>query len=159
MRQQQRGEQGALQPRAFGQDGPLAWLDWPRADADLMDFVRRLLALRREAEPLRSVQWWPAAPAEGGPSLHWRTPEGGALSADDWQRSDRQALAILFDAPSPTPRWLVLVNAGAGPETFVLPAGEWTCVLASDDPGSAGQASRPLHEATLPPSSLWVART
>ncbi|RZI73038.1 MAG: glycogen debranching enzyme GlgX, partial [Variovorax sp.] len=144
---------------AYCQDSPLTWLDWPGADADLMDFVRLLLALRREAEPLRSVQWWPAAPAEGVPSLQWRTPEGGSLSADDWQRSDRQALAILFDAPSPAPCWLVLVNAGAEPKTFVLPAGEWTRVLASDELGSAGDTSSPLPKATLPPSSVWVART
>ncbi|RZL86235.1 MAG: glycogen debranching enzyme GlgX, partial [Variovorax sp.] len=145
---------------AYCQDSPLAWLDWPRADADLIDFVGRVLALRREAEPLRSAQWWPAAaPAEGGPSLHWRTPEGGALSADDWQRRDRQAMAILFDAASTAPGWLVLVNAGSEPETFVLPAGAWTRVLATDEPASAGHTSGLLHEATLPPSSLWVART
>ncbi len=33
---------------AWNQDNPTGWLDWARADASLMTFVSRLLALRRE---------------------------------------------------------------------------------------------------------------
>ena len=142
---------------AYCQDGPLAWLDWPQADGSLTEFVRRLLALRREAEPLHSGHWWPATPVAGDPVLRWRTPEGRDLSPSDWQRGDSRALAILFEAPAPAPGWLVLVNAQSEPVRFALPPGGWTRRLASD---SADPAPCPLgDEATVPPSSLWIART
>ena len=41
---------------AYCQDNDTTWLDWNHADANLGAYVARLLALRREAEPLRHAQ-------------------------------------------------------------------------------------------------------
>jgi len=142
---------------AYCQDGPLTWLDWQRADDGLTDFVRRVLALRREAEPLRHADWWPGLPVDGSPALRWHTPEGRDLSPEDWQRGDTPSLAILFEAPAPASQWLVLVNAGASPVDFNLPPGTWTLQLASDNPQDTPRAL--AAGANLPPSSLWIART
>ncbi|MEJ8851728.1 glycogen debranching protein GlgX [Variovorax rhizosphaerae] len=142
---------------AYCQDGPLTWLDWQQDDGGLTDFVTRVLALRREAEPLRHADWWPGAPADGGAALRWRTPEGRELTPQDWQRPDALALAILFESPEPNPQWLVVVNASAQAVDFTLPPGHWTLQLASDNPQDT---PRPLAAgANLPPSSIWIART
>ncbi|WP_213956097.1 glycogen debranching protein GlgX [Variovorax sp. dw_954] len=142
---------------AYCQDGPLTWLDWQQDDGGLTDFVARVLALRREAEPLRHAGWWPGTPVDGEPALRWRTPEGSDLTPGDWQRPDTPALAILFETPAPAPQWLVLFNAGTQAIDFALPPGNWTLQLASDNPQDTPRLL--AAGANLPPSSLWVART
>jgi len=142
---------------AYCQDNETTWLDWGRADAGLVAYVTRLLSLRREAGPLRHAQWWPEAPpAAGAAALRWLAPEGHAMTPADWERGDRHALAIAFDAPAPLACWLVLVNAEAGPVEFRLPPGRWLPQLASESDDDAATASGTL---VRPPVSLWVAKT
>jgi len=144
---------------AYCQDNDTTWLDWDRADGAMTAFVARLLALRREAAPLRSTQWWPAEPAPGATALRWLAPEGHAMRSEDWQAGERLALAILFEAPAPAESWLVLLNAGKAPVGFALPPGRWTRRLASDA-GDDEAAAQPLDATqALAPGSLWVAKT
>jgi len=144
---------------AYCQDNDITWLDWDRADGAMTAFVARLLALRREAAPLRSTQWWPAEPAPGTTALRWLAPEGDAMRNEDWQAGERRAMAILFEAPSPAERWMVMLNAGTAPVAFTLPPGRWTCRLASDAADDEA-AAQPLDATrTLAPGSLWVAKT
>jgi len=143
---------------AYCQDNDITWLAWNRADAGLTDFVARVLALRREAEPLRSVRWWPAMPPSGAAALRWLTPEGGAMTPGDWERGDRHALAIVFEAIPPAANWLVLVNAEERDLGFTLPPGRWLLQLASDTDDALSGA--PLDGTqVLRPGCLWVAKT
>ncbi|VTU32723.1 Glycogen debranching enzyme [Variovorax sp. SRS16] len=142
---------------AYCQDNETTWLAWDRADAGLAAFVARVLALRREAEPLRSNAWWPGTPRTGAAALRWLTPEGRAMTPADWERADRHALAIVFDAVAPAPGWLLLVNAEEHLVEFELPPGNWTRRLASD---ADDDGALPLQgPQLLLPTSLWVART
>jgi glycogen operon protein len=142
---------------AYCQDNETAWLAWEQADAGLTAFVARLLALRREAEPLRSNAWWPEAPAAGAAALRWLAPEGHAMRQADWERGDSHALAIVFDAVAPAAKWLVLVNAEEHVVEFSLPPGNWLRRLASD---SDDADALPLEgPQLLLPGSLWVAKT
>ncbi|MEJ8814946.1 glycogen debranching protein GlgX [Variovorax ureilyticus] len=142
---------------AYCQDNETTWLHWDRADASLVDYVSRLLALRREAAPLRSTQWWPAYAMPDTTALRWRTPEGQAMTPADWERRDRHALAILFAAPSPATNWLILVNAEAAEVAFHLDGGPWVRRLASDK--DSAEAWPLGSTVTLEPGSLWVAKT
>jgi len=137
---------------AYCQDNATTWLDWAAADPGLAAYVARLAALRREAAPLRRAHWWPA----DDPALRWLAPEGHAMAPADWEREDRQALAVLFD-DAPRTRWLLLVNAGAAPASFALPPGGWTLALdSSADDAAPGRALDGRE--TIPASSLWLAR-
>ncbi|MGJ7511068.1 glycogen debranching protein GlgX [Variovorax sp. GT1P44] len=143
---------------AYCQDNETTWLAWNRADASLTAFVARVLALRREAEPLRSTRWWPAAPVAGAPALRWLTPEGQGMTPDDWERGDRHALAILFEAVPQAANWLVMVNAEEREVEFRLPPGSWRLRLTSDKDDLS--SDRLLDERqTLHAGSLWVAKT
>ena len=150
---------------AYCQDNETTWLDWVHADAEQAAFVAQVLAVRREATPLRGAQWWPAAPAPGGTALRWLTLEGPAMTTADWERGDLHALAIHFEAPAPASSWLVLVNAGAHDVAFRLPPGRWVRRLATDDgPGHSQLQTQPEPHPlgdveTLPPGSLRVAKT
>jgi len=144
---------------AYCQDNDTTWLDWNHADAGLGGYVARLLALRREAEPLRHAHWWPAVPPPGDTALHWLAPEGHAMTTADWERSDLHALAILFKAPTPGGHWLVLVNAEPHEVAFRLPAGTWFRKLASDADTDDAHARSLESSESLPPGSLWIAKT
>ena len=143
---------------AYCQDNAITWLDWAQADASLSAYVARLLALRRDAAPLRSNRWWPATPDADAPGLRWLTPDGRPMTGADWQRGDRPALAILFDAPAPDARWLVLVNAGATPVAFQLPPGRWQCRLASDAADDAAPVRDLADAERVQPGALWLAK-
>ena len=140
---------------AYCQDNDITWLAWKEADAGLCAYVARLLALRREAAPLRAQRWWPAAPAPGEAALRWLRPDGQAMAGADWEANGQHAMAILFDMPAPQARWLLLINAQEQPQRFVLPPGHWQLRLATD--GAQDNAALP-HQPILPPVSLWVAQ-
>ncbi|MES2530963.1 MAG: glycogen debranching protein GlgX [Pseudomonadota bacterium] len=150
---------------AYCQDNEITWLDWDRADTALADFVARTLALRREAAPLRHTRWWPAdTPAAGESALHWLTPEGQAMASADWERRDRAALAMRFDAPAdadthaPAASWLLLINAGAQAVAFDMPPGRWQRRLASDAVHEIAHERALSPRETLPPATLWLAK-
>ena len=150
---------------AYCQDNPTTWLDWEHADAGLRRCVEQLLALRREAAPLRSTDWWPTTPpsATTGPgathALRWLAPDGTDMQPEDWLRRGRHALAILFDAPPQKVAWLVLVNAGAEAVDFDLPAGRWLRRFSSEAAESPQDAAwaRPLAgSCSLSANGLWL---
>jgi glycogen operon protein len=139
---------------AYCQDNETTWLDWAQADTALQRFVAQALALRREAAPLRSASWWPAADAPSG--LRWLTPEGQPMTPTDWERGDRPALMVLFDAPASEVAWLVLIQAGTEAVDFAPPPGAWLRRLASEDDGPP---RRLLQRAeTLSSATLWLAQ-
>jgi glycogen operon protein len=143
---------------AYCQDNAITWLDWVQADARLPAYVARLLALRREALPLRRAQWWPDQPAPGEPALRWFGPDGTPLSPESWADAASHALAVLFDVPAPGAPWLLLANAQAEPVRFVLPAGRWQRRLATDEEPDAIEDTTPMAQAvTVPAGSLWLA--
>ena len=121
------------------------------AFADAVAFVARSLPSRAPVPVLGGVLL--DASDDGTPGLRWLRPDGQPMAGADWDRG--AALAILFDAG-----WLLLVNAGAAPVEFDLPAGDWQLCLSSDpsqDPGTMPRAlARTLQVAN---SSLCVART
>ena len=139
---------------AYCQDNETTWLDWAQADTALQRFVAQALALRREAAPLRSASWWPAADAPSG--LRWLTPEGQPMTLADWERGDRPALMVLFDAPASEVAWLVLIQAGTEAVDFALPPGTWWRRLASEDDDRPHRLLR--REETLSPATLWLAQ-
>ena len=71
---------------AYCQDNEIGWVDWERADADLLEFVEALSTFRRAHPSLRQARFLHGALREGdglpdvawtdftGGSLHWRDP-------------------------------------------------------------------------------------
>ncbi len=129
---------------AYCQDNDTTWLDWDRADAGAAArYVARLLALRREAALLRSTHWWPADTRPAAHRAAVAAPRGRRRwRPANWERDDRGALMVLFDAPPTEVAWLVLVHAGTDAVDFTLPPGRWTRRLASDGP--TARRSRPI---------------
>ena len=130
---------------AYCQDNELSWVDWSRVDKDLLDFTRRMIALRAEHPVLRRRVFFTGASDEKGvPDIAWLRTDGEPMGAEDWDRAEVRALAVLFNGHAmtePGPRgeeiddgrfWL-LMNPGADPVEFAVPRlGEpasWTLLL------------------------------
>ncbi|MBH9575324.1 glycogen debranching protein GlgX [Inhella proteolytica] len=116
---------------AYCQDNPTTWLDWPGADAELIDFVGRCFALRAELPLLRHTRWF-SGPGAGQAHVHWLRADGGEMQASDWQVGGEGAFACALHAgPMPCERLLLCFNPEGESRRFVLPAGGWELLLDS----------------------------
>jgi isoamylase len=115
---------------AYCQDNEMTWFDWEAADTGLLDFTRRLIALRREHPVFRRSRFLAGAEAA---ELRWFTPEGTEMNGGDWSDPSALAIALYLDGADDPDRaangtwlvdddFLVLVNAWWEPLEFVLPA-------------------------------------
>ncbi len=118
---------------AYAHDDGLTWINWERADEELIGFVAALIALRRRHPALRADRWLEGTPrdATGLLDVDWRRPDGRPMTTDDWSRADARALvAALYSA---TDRVVVAFNAGNAPVPVVWPAPrpgyEWRAAL------------------------------
>jgi isoamylase len=157
---------------AYCQDNEITWLDWSAPDTGLLQFTRRLIALRQAHPVFRRNRFLAGAQAS---DLRWYTPAGDYPTDADW--SDPSALTIAFyldgsDAPDRAAdgTWLtdddflVLVNAWWEPLDFVLPAtrpqAAWQLELDTYDPAqAAGPAAVPRKAGdtvTVGPRSVVV---
>jgi len=146
---------------AYNQDNATGWLDWARADQGLIDFVRRVLALRREEPALRHERWFAHAPAPPGErSIAWLAPSGHDMQVHDWHDGAQHAFACRIDASPKNGcngcrHLLIAFNPEATPTAFTLPPGQWTVALDSADAGVAIVPHKPI---TVPAHALVVLR-
>ena len=109
---------------AYLSDDETGWLDWARADAELMRFTARLIALRRATPQLRSSAWLTGAPDAGGRrDIVWLNREGTEMLPRDWHESGRFVFGARLNGPATD--LLALFNAETNDCVFPLPAGAW----------------------------------
>ncbi|HVW69397.1 MAG TPA: glycogen debranching protein GlgX [Steroidobacteraceae bacterium] len=103
---------------AYCQDNPTSWYDWKQlhAHADVVEFVKRMIALRGAYPVLSRERFYSSA------DVSWFTP---ALTAPDWSDPRAKALGWLIrDGSAPL---YVLFNAAAEPARFVMPPAPQGC--------------------------------
>ncbi|MEO8857604.1 MAG: glycogen debranching protein GlgX [Burkholderiaceae bacterium] len=118
----------------YNQDNATTWIDWASADEDLIAFVERLVALRRNALPF-AAHWYSGQPdALGLRDLAWLQPDGDLVPGENWHDPGRRALACLIGSPGQAQApLLLLVNAAVQEQAFTLPAGVWQALFDSAD--------------------------
>jgi glycogen operon protein len=153
---------------AYCQDGPLTWLDWEldAARRELLEFTRRVFALRRAHPVLRRRCFFSGLPREAGrpKDVGWLRPDGAELGETDWQDPELRQLGMLISGEAHDERdetgrplagesLLLLLNAAAADCYFRLPPmpnpGRFEPLLAT-----AGAALRPEGRALVPARSL-----
>ncbi|RDJ27852.1 glycogen debranching enzyme GlgX [Bosea caraganae] len=121
---------------AYTQDNKEFWLDWERADGELIAYVAKLAEVRRQHGILGADTFLTGQPNPNGarPDVTWLRADGHALSDGDWHSLD--ALGILLAEENEA--MLILINRHSGAAEFVLPdAAEgkgWRRVLNSSEP-------------------------
>ncbi len=159
---------------AYCQDNEISWFDWEAADYELRDFVKRLLALRREHPVFRRKRFLAGAEAA---ELSWFSVAGTPVSHDQWADPTMHSIAVYLDgsdAPDDgadgTPQvdddFFLLVNAYWDEVTFTLPRVReepqaWFVDIDSYDPAVPAAGAPPRHtgdKVTARPRSIQVLR-
>ncbi|MCE8024213.1 MULTISPECIES: glycogen debranching protein GlgX [Halomonadaceae] len=142
---------------AYCQDNELSWLDWNlEGDAhDLIDYLRRLIALRLRYPILRRGRFLSGEYNEemGLREVTWLAADGSEMDVQRWEDPQARCLGLLLDGrarPSGIRRagddrsLLILFNASPEPIAFCLPdvprGNGWVCRLDTRDstPPDAG---------------------
>jgi isoamylase len=115
---------------AYCLDDPTSWFDWEHVDAELLEYVTGLVALRRAHPALRRRRYVTGA-VDG--EVGWFTPSGAPMTDADWRDPASRAVAMLIDGSAEPDRdadgrpmidedLLILVNGWWDDLPFTLPA-------------------------------------
>jgi glycogen operon protein len=159
---------------AYCQDNELTWIDWAGADRDLLEFTKRLVALRRKHPVFRQRSFFTGTMryADGVKDLAWFSPDGTEMTPSDWYDVRTRTIGMYLsgnDIRQVGPRgeriiddsFLLIAHAGLQATTFHLPAGPWASnyEVALDSTGeNEGRRFDAGGWAYLPALSLLVLR-
>ncbi len=134
---------------AWCQDNEISWFDWASADAELREFTRRMIALRRAHPVFRRQSFLSGAASRSGlPDVWWFRPDGKKMTQRDWTSPDTKTLGVFLNGQEIHERtdhgeeitddsFLLLFNAHYEPVEFTLPArrigARWEVELATGE--------------------------
>jgi glycogen operon protein len=119
----------------YCQDNATTWIDWVAADLDLLAFTKHVVTLKHQLQPFANQWYHGIADASGLYDVSWWNFDGSVLQGDAWHQPDVHTLACLIGKPGRTHTPLLLLfNAGAQSDVFVLPRGQWQALLDTSHP-------------------------
>ncbi|MDQ4030192.1 MAG: glycogen debranching protein GlgX, partial [Actinomycetota bacterium] len=138
---------------AWCQDNEISWIDWEAADDELLEFVRRLIRLRRRHPVFHRGRFLEGRVVMGSnaPDVWWFRPDGRRMTQADWRRGDARMLGVFLNGeeiPTPDARggrvlddsFLLLFNAHHEPLVFTLPprrfGRRWALELSTAEPNA-----------------------
>ena len=140
---------------AYCQDNELTWIDWDLDDRQgaLLDFTRRVIALRRDHPNFRRPKFFQDRPIRGAPEadITWHRPDGEEMGDAEWGEDWVRVIGLglggdvlpevdSLGQPVTDDTFLLLLNGHHEDVPFTLPgcfgAERWEPVLdtALDDP-------------------------
>ena len=140
---------------AYCQDNAISWIDWEHADRELLEYVQRIVALRRQYPALRHARWFNGEGSDfGHADIQWLSPDGKPIGDSEWHDKGRVCMGILVRGDTHETPCLILINASAQTVTFTLPAGRWRMLLDSANPSA--RLREPSGNLTMPSHALWL---
>ncbi|MEU9393135.1 glycogen debranching protein GlgX [Streptomyces sp. NPDC048324] len=131
----------------YCQDNELTWIDWEKAaeGSELLDFTRKLIALRRDHPVFRRRRFFKGRVPRGSETenkdIGWFTPGGQEMTDNDWDTGFARSLMVhlngkaitepdLRGLPQQDDSFLLLVNAHSQALAFTVPdeLGPWWAV-------------------------------
>ena len=110
---------------AYSQDNAITWLDWPKADQKLIEYVSKINGLRAEYESFFEDKFVTSGDAT------WFDAQGKQL---DWQLKENRFLGLLLKRG--TDALVIMLNAGDHEAAPILPTTtiqKWKKIFASAD--------------------------
>jgi glycogen operon protein len=131
---------------AYAQDNETAWIDWEAADAGLIAWTERLIAIRRYHPAFREDRFLTGEAAEGDPlpDVAWHRPDGQAMTAGDWRDAGGAALIMILRSADAEigDRVCLALNCGFESVDIALPEPRdgncWRLLADSAAPGALG---------------------
>ena len=119
----------------YCQDNATTWIDWAKADDDLIAFTARVLSLRRQALPFGNHWYSGLTDPLGLHDLAWLQADGSSLQGDAWRDPTSHVMGCLIGRPGlARAPLLLLVNAENILKNFMLPSGVWQAFLDTSHP-------------------------
>jgi glycogen operon protein len=135
---------------AYCQDNEISWLDWQTADENLLQFTRRLIALRRAHPVLHRQRFFSGQVGRGHrrKDIAWYRRDGEEMTDEQWVSDERQSLGMLLNGdmiPDRGPRGeritddtlLVLLHSHYEDTQWQMPTGwgaRWEVILDTAQP-------------------------
>jgi isoamylase len=127
----------------YAQDNEISWYDWEDVDQELLDFTRRLIALRQEHPIFRQRRWFQGRPIRGTVDIYWFRADGQEMSEEDFNTSHRRSLGMYLNGdgirgsdlrgqPVTDDSFMVVMNANDRELDWKLPATldhDWSVVI------------------------------
>ncbi len=113
---------------AYCQDNEIGWIDWTNwtdADRALLEFVRGLIALRRDNAAFRRPRFFTGKPLNGNgqKDVTWLSPSGHEMGPEDWTLGYARCVGMMLGAaPGEAGPFTLLMNAHHDTLPFKLPA-------------------------------------
>ncbi|HEY3576721.1 MAG TPA: hypothetical protein VGK68_01850, partial [Gaiellaceae bacterium] len=145
---------------AWCQDNEISWFDWEDAEDELLEYARRVIALRRGHPVFRRTTFLSGKAGESGlPDAWWFRPDGRRMTQRDWTSPDTKTLGVFLNGREISERtlhgepmfddsFLLVFNAHFEPVVFTLPTrrfgARWQVELATGDAPEAQLGARAL---------------
>jgi isoamylase len=120
---------------AYCQDNEISWIDWEKADKDLLEFTRQLIHLRKKHPIFQRRRWFQGQPIKGVglEDINWFLPNGAEMTDDHWQNDFAKSLGVYLNGlgiRSVGPKgekivddhFYIMFNAHSDPLEFNLPS-------------------------------------
>ncbi|HTM64929.1 MAG TPA: glycogen debranching protein GlgX [Flavipsychrobacter sp.] len=84
---------------AYCQDNEISWIDWARADKDLLEFSKKLIWLRKNHPVFCRRRWFQGRRIHGAgvEDIAWFQPDGKEMSEEDWTNGFAKSLAVYLN--------------------------------------------------------------
>ncbi|HEY3886024.1 MAG TPA: hypothetical protein VGL62_12490, partial [Vicinamibacterales bacterium] len=158
---------------AYCQDNAISWTDWSMTPEkqDFLEFTRRVIAIWKAYPVLRRRKFFQGRRIRGAEvqDIAWLEPSGAEMTDDMWSSPEVRALAVRLNGDAiqdvnergeriVSDTLLLMLNAGAEPVTFELPATapieRWETLVDTADPWQASRRLRAGDRYALPPHSM-----
>ncbi|MCC6531715.1 MAG: glycogen debranching protein GlgX [Burkholderiales bacterium] len=136
------GNSQAGNNNAYCQDNAIGWIDWSMDEerSALLEFVRRLIALRHKHPVFRRRDFFQGRPLQGAQvkDIAWLKPDGAEMTEQEWDQDFARCLGVFLSGEAPgendergrpvTDRnFVVLFNAHHDDIAFTLPPCTMPC--------------------------------
>jgi isoamylase len=161
---------------AYCQDNELSWINWQKADKDLLSFVQKLTHFQHAHPAFCRRRWFKGRPIQGSgvEDIAWFLPNGSSMNEENWNNDFAKSLgvflngkAILSEGPKgerlTDNNFYIVFNAYEGELPYVLPSEEfgstWIKVIDTHEnffDEEEGQTYAPGETITVPGRSVIV---
>jgi isoamylase len=116
---------------SYCQDNEMNWLAWGevgKRDQAFMEFVRRVIAIRRSRALLAQARFLHGTPtSDGAPDILWLRPDCEAMQQADWDNSQTHSVGAFLS--NGHDKLLLLFNAHHEDLTFNIPDAGWRLLI------------------------------
>ena len=120
---------------AYCQDNEISWFDWKSADICLLEFVKGLIALKKDHPAFRRKRWFQGRPIKGTQEhdICWFTPGGRKMEDENWDEHFAKSIGVFLNGNGiatldergnriTDDSFYLLINAHHEPIIFTVPS-------------------------------------